>query len=134
MRGAITAVLEEMTKADCARRRVGAVIMNEDGEIVGRGHNGLLQGSCLDGQCPRGKLSYAQQPKDVGYAESGCYAIHAEMMALQDAGHLADGATMFVSETPCPSCQDALYAYQIAEVEVLNFNHPAFTGKFVPPV
>jgi dCMP deaminase len=131
MRGAITALREELALADCSRRRVGAVIMTLDGEIVGRGHNRLPEGSCLDGQCPRGKLTYDQQPKDVGYEESGCIALHAEWNALASAGSKADGAVMFVTEMPCPGCRDLIVASPLYEVKILN---PERIGKFQAPV
>lgn len=133
MRGVITALREELAKADCSRRRVAAVVFN-GGTIVGRGHNRLQSGSCLDGHCPRGLLSYDQQPKDVGYAESGCTSVHAEVAALADAGSAAVGATLIVTEEPCPDCQIELLVCGVTDVQVVNFNHPVFSQKFAPPV
>lgn len=134
MRGAITALREEVAKADCARRKVGAVIMTQEGIIVGRGHNRLTLGSCLDGHCPRGLLTYDQQPKDVDYAETGCDAVHAEVMAIGSVLEWEEGLVLFVSEVPCPGCQLAIRMFRICEVKVLNLNHPLFTQKFKPPV
>ena len=94
--------------ADCSRRRVGAVItLGRD--IVGRGSNSLPLGSCLGGDCPRGRMTYEEQPKDVGYAASGCTSIHAEVAAIREAGLLAGpGAALWVTEQPCPDCKEAI--------------------------
>lgn len=130
MTGEVVALREELAKADCSRRKVAAVIM-KDGKIVGRGHNRLPEGSCLDGQCPRGKLSYAQQPKDVGYTQSGCVSVHAEVAALHDAGLQSVDATLFVTEVPCPDCQVVIIECGISRVRLL---HPDRIGKFQAPV
>lgn len=131
MRGAVTALREELAKADCRRRRVAAIIMTREGVIIGRGHNRLPSGSCLDGHCPRGLLSYDQQPKDVGYEASGCTSDHAEVMALGDAGEASFGAIMYTTEVPCPACQVVIMTFGIAQVRLLN---PEKIGKFQAPV
>jgi dCMP deaminase len=130
MRGVVTALLEELALADCTRRKVAAVIV-KDGVIIARGHNGLQSGSCLDGHCPRGQLSYDQQPKDVGYAESGCTASHAEVMALGRAGARAEGSILFTTEVPCPGCQDVIVGFQVGLVRILRVQN---MGKFKAPV
>lgn len=92
--------------ADCRRRRVGAVLVRE-GQVLGRGYNALPGGSCLAGACPRGLLSYADQPAFSGYATTGCTAIHAEHRAILDAraaGHDVRGAVVYVTDEPCPGC------------------------------
>lgn len=131
MRGSILALREELTKADCARRKVAAVIYNQEGQLLGRGHNRLPLGSCLDGQCPRGKLSYDEQPKDVGYEESGCDAVHAEVMAISSVPAWEEGLIMYVTELPCAGCQDAIYMFRICEVRLL---HPDKIGRMIAPV
>lgn len=109
----------EVQKADCSRRKVGAVIAL-DGVIVGKGHNFLPLGSCMAGDCPRGLLSYDQQPKDVGYEASGCVSIHAEDNALAEAGYRAIGAVIYVSEDPCPQCAARILEAGIARIQVVE--------------
>lgn len=100
-------VQREARQADCSRRKVGAVLVR-DGIIVGKGHNFLPLGSCTEGDCPRGRMSYEEQPADVGYEASGCMSLHAEDNALAMAGERAVGAIAYISEWPCPRCEQRL--------------------------
>lgn len=45
------------TRADCTRRKVGAVILDTELRVVSTGYNGSYPGgpSCLAGDCPRGR-------------------------------------------------------------------------------
>ncbi len=115
--------------ADCRRRRVGAAIVL-DGQLVGRGWNGLPDGSCLLGQCPRGLLTYEQQPAFANY-ENNCRAVHAEEAALREAGDKARGATIYVTCEPCPGCAKAIEDAGVAAVIVrpLSKDYPAATGR-----
>lgn len=97
----------EVNKADCSRRKVAAVLVYK-GVVVGKGHNELPEGSCEAGACPRGRLSYEEQPKDVGYEASGCVSLHAEDNALAEAGPRAVGSVAFITEWPCPRCASRL--------------------------
>jgi deoxycytidylate deaminase len=113
-------------RADCKRRRVGALLIHrETGEIVGRGWNALAptDGSCTAGSCPRGLLSYAEQPAFTGYEASGCESVHAEIRAVHEAsehGRLYSGELVcFVTATPCEDCTATLYLVG-AEVVVVQ--------------
>lgn len=90
-------------RADCSRRKVGAVLV-KDHRIIATGYNGVRPGSmgCLDGGCPRGKLSYDEQPAFKDY--SNCIATHAEMSALLFSPFPVQGATLYVTCEPCPDC------------------------------
>lgn len=101
-------------RADCRRRRVGAIVVSPEHRIIGTGYNGVRTGSegCLQGACPRGLLSYDQiaefsdysDPKSPGY----CISTHAEENAKQQAGLGCHGATMYVTCQPCPACFKAI--------------------------
>lgn len=95
-------------RADCTRRRVGACIMAPDGSVVVTGRNGLAAGKpgCLtEGACPRGQMTYEQQPGSIAYEQSGCRAIHAEVNAIMRAGRdRCIGSTIYISEEPCFGC------------------------------
>jgi len=104
------------TRAECTRRRIGAVITDRKRRRVWVGMNGAPPGepSCLDGACPRGR-HYCLPPGRGGPAwssaawcacghqwpcpesaapdssydtnpETSCHATHAELAALLDAG------------------------------------------------
>jgi len=102
------------TRADCSRRKVGAVIMRPDHSIVATGYNGApaKQGSCLKGDCPRGRASTEEVP---GYDQPGassydigagtCIALHAEQNALLRASwdEMQD-SVLYVTCEPCGGC------------------------------
>lgn len=115
-------------RADCTRRRVGAVI-TLDNRIISCGYNGAPsgEGSCLAGDCPRGRhyLSYRGFADYEGYegvvdwcacnsrwpcpdavdpgssydtGPGGCIAIHAEFNACLYAGEgRARGGTIWIA-------------------------------------
>lgn len=112
-------------RADCTRRRVGAVVVNGEGRLVGSGYNGLAPGKpgcASSGACPRGLKSYAEVPTGIGAANySGgpgeCQALHAEMNAVVDAGRpRTKGCTLFVTCEPCPLCRTVIRAAGISRV------------------
>lgn len=93
------------TRAECTRRKVGAIVLDEGGRIVGAGYNGAPAGkpSCLDGACPRAFSDVAPGSSyDTG--PGSCIAIHAEANALLDAGRLARGGQLMVSSAICDGC------------------------------
>lgn len=93
------------TRADCTRRKVGAVIVKNN-RIISTGYNGAPAGKpgCLtDGACPRGKLTYEEQPKDIGYAN--CGSVHAESNAIIYAHQDLRDATLYCTDKPCVECE-----------------------------
>lgn len=97
-------------QADCSRRQVGAVIVDQYDRIVSTGRNGSPPGgpSCLAGECPRGQLTTEQLPPDSSY-DSGigkCIAVHAEANAIifGDPTRMR-GGTIYVNDIPCVGCQ-----------------------------
>lgn len=115
------------SRADCTRRLVGAALMRADHTIAATGYNGAPAGEpgCLTaGACPRGRASYDEVPSydqpgassyDVG--PGACIAIHAEMNAILRAlpGDM-EGATLYVTDKPCPGCARMIAATPIARV------------------
>lgn len=72
----------------CNRKKVGAIIV-KDGNILSFGYNGTPRGFC--NEC---------EENDVTKDE----VIHAEMNAILKAGKDAQGATMYVTMSPCIQC------------------------------
>jgi len=107
-------------RADCSRRQVGAVIVSEDGSVVATGYNGLAAerpGCASAGACPRGQMTYADQPADVAYEATGCRAIHAEVNAIIRAGRdRCLGATIYVTDVPCFHCSVVIEGAGIVRV------------------
>lgn len=103
-------------RAKCTRRRVGAVLVGPDHRIIATGYNGAAPGrpDCLEGACPRGRLSYDEIPGLGDYDRPGtpgfCIAIHAEMNALLFATRDTKGTTAYITDEPCPGCRKALAA------------------------
>ena len=110
------------TRADCTRRHVGAVILGPDHRVLATGYNGYPPGQpgCLtDGACPRGRLSYDDVPASSPYVgvDEPCQALHAEENAvLHLPGGSRLGATVYVTDEPCPNCQRFLAGAGIARV------------------
>lgn len=103
------------TRADCSRRKVGAVLMRPDHTIVSTGYNGAKPGggSCLKGECPRGRMSKeevppydAANPSSYDVGAGACIALHAEQNALLRATwDEMQGATLYITDEPCPGCK-----------------------------
>lgn len=103
-------------RADCTRRQVGAVILDPEHRVVSTGYNGAPSGgaSCLRGECPRGKLSYAELPADSAY--TNCVAIHAESNSLLYARRDLRGCTIYVTAEPCHECRRLIAGAGITRV------------------
>ena len=86
-------------RTDDPRKGVGAVIMNEEREIVALGWNGFPT-KALYGEFPRA----SDKDKDVQQKKYP-YIIHAEQNALLMRNtKKIKGATLFVTKTPCNDC------------------------------
>lgn len=107
-------------RADCTRRRVGAVIVDVHGRIVGTGRNGAPAGrpGCLSaGACPRGQLTYDQVAPGSTYGPGAgaCIALHAEVNAcLYSDASDRRGGVIYVSDAPCDDCSKAIAGSGIA--------------------
>lgn len=103
-------------RGECRRRRVGAIVLDRYGHIVGAGYNGAAPGaaSCLDGACPRAFRS--DVTPGTGYEATGCVVIHAEENALLDAGPRARHGTLIVNHEPCDHCRPRIVRARVARV------------------
>lgn len=102
-------------RSNCSRRHVGAVIMKRN-HILSAGYNGTPHGvkNCFDGGCPR----CAHATKSGEHLEE-CLCVHAEQNAICQAalhGVAIDGATIYVTISPCLTCAKLIINSGITEV------------------
>ena len=105
-------------RSTCSRRQVGAVLV-QDNRIVSTGYNGAPPGQahCVDGGCPRGKLSHEEVPKDADYNQFPCVAVHAEANAIIRAGYaLTKDASLYITTSPCQQCWNLIQGAGIVRV------------------
>jgi len=103
------------TRSNCSRRHVGAVIVRNR-HILSTGYNGTPYGvtNCFEGGCPR----CANATKSGTHLDE-CLCVHAEQNAICQAaqhGHAIDGATAYVTISPCLTCAKLLINAGIREV------------------
>lgn len=94
------------TRADCSRRKVGAVIFDTDWRVLAVGYNGAQPGgpSCLAGQCPRG-LSDVAPGSSYDTGSGSCIAIHGEANALLYSDPMRRrGGVIAITDKPCGGC------------------------------
>ncbi len=111
-------------RSNCVRRHVGAVIM-KDNHILSAGYNGTPRGvkNCFEGGCPR---CAGKTPSGKGLDE--CLCTHAEQNAICQAalhGVSIDGATLYVTISPCLICAKLIINAGIREV-VYDGDYTAF--------
>lgn len=109
-------------RADCSRRKVGAVIVR-DKRIISCGYNGAPSGhpGCLtDGACPRARSDVEPgAPYDTG--AGACIAVHAEQNAIIYAdGMLCRGAVLYCTDEPCEGCAKLILGAGITRVVWLD--------------
>jgi dCMP deaminase len=107
------------TRADCTRRQVGTVIVDDQHRVVSVGYNGAAPGKpgCLTaGACPRGQISKDVIPSGTGGYDE-CIAIHSEANAIMYAGfQRTQGATLYCTDEPCVGCTKLIEGSGIARV------------------
>lgn len=94
-------------RANCIKRKVGAVIVRED-RIIATGVNGTPEGqpNCLEGGCHR-----------CTSGESHCICVHAEMNAILSAARFGvplQGATLYTTTRPCFDCTKAILQLKLS--------------------
>ncbi|WP_420833997.1 deoxycytidylate deaminase [Streptomyces antarcticus] len=101
-------------RGDCCRCRVGAVVVGPDRRIRSTGYNGSYPGgpSCSRGGCPR---CLSDVPSGSSYQD--CVETHAEANALLYADWAdCQGATIYITRSPCRDCMKLIRSAGIAEV------------------
>ena len=103
------------SRSNCSRRHVAAVIV-KDRHILSTGYNGTPHGvrNCFAGGCPR----CAHTTKSGSRLEE-CLCVHAEQNAICQAalhGHAIEGATVYVTISPCLTCAKLIINSGIQEV------------------
>jgi len=134
--------------AKCTRRKVGAIIVDDEGHIVATGRNGAPPGQpeCTDGACPRGRHCKVHDKRhgdpqcacggpwpcedsvDPGSSyDTGpgmCIALHAEQNALLNRTvPSVKGMTMFVTDTPCDGCKKLILGARLARVKAPAYEY-----------
>lgn len=108
-------------RADCSRRKVGAILVNTDRRHRGSGYNGSRPGggSCLAGQCPRGLQAVTDVSPGSSYdtGPGTCIALHAEQNVIMDTTP-ADRkyGTIYITDEPCDGCLRMLQGSGISRI------------------
>ena len=86
-------------RGTCPRRRVGAVIVNSEFQIISTGYNGSPKGlpHCTDVGC---RIEH-----ETGRCKR---TVHAEQNALLQAGPRAVGGILYVTDFPCLECANQI--------------------------
>lgn len=92
------------TRSTCIRRQVGAVIV-KDRNILSTGYNGSPKNTnhCEDVGCIRQQMNIPS-----GQRHELCRAVHAEQNAIIQARESLEGATIYVTASPCSLCAKML--------------------------
>lgn len=118
------------TRHTCLKRSVGAVLVKNK-RIIGGGYNGAAAGitSCRElGYCYYDQVAWDEARGDTErfkvireeYKLLYCLAVHAEMNAFAQCSiDQARGATLYITNYPCPHCaQDGIITHGIEAVVV----------------
>lgn len=97
--------LDEAAKSTAKKRKVGAVIVDNTGEVIGLGHNYNASGACEDSK-----------------GNTLIDTVHAEVAAIESIRevHIYYPLTMFVTHQPCENCQSAILKANIDNIIVVN--------------
>ena len=106
-------------RADCVRRKVGALLVTRQNWSAFTGYNGSPPGQpgCLsDGACPR---AFSDVPMGSSYdtGPGRCVALHAEQnIIIRAAGQDLLGGALYVTEAPCDGCRRMIEGSGIVRV------------------
>lgn len=88
-------------RGTCARRKVGAVLVNSDGHVLSTGYNGVARGFT---HCSEGESNCTGAAFKSGEGLDKCGAIHAEQNALLQCRDIQEIHTLYVTASPCIHC------------------------------
>jgi dCMP deaminase len=108
------------SRSVCLRHQIGAVIVNEDRQILSTGYNGPPRGMrhCAD----RGGCLRAQEGITSGTRQEYCFGLHAEQNAIVQAareGIRLVGSTLYCTYKPCSLCARMIVNAGITEVHFM---------------
>jgi dCMP deaminase len=105
-------------RSTCLRRNVGAVIV-QDRHIIATGYNGAPRG--IDHCAQRGGCLREEMGIPSGERHELCRALHAEQNAIIQAasfGHSVEGATIYITHSPCIICSKMIINVGIQKIFV----------------
>lgn len=111
--------LEESKLANCAKGKVGAIIVLSE-KILGKGNNSVPINCkpCTIDSCLRKKYNLKS-----GERQEICRVVHAEQNAILNSlkdGHDLNGATIYVTKSPCMICAKLIINVGIKKVVYAN--------------
>lgn len=114
--------LDEAAKSLAKKRKVGAVIVDAKGEVIGLGHNYNPLGACEDNK-----------------GSTLIDTVHAEVAAIESIReiHICYPLTIYVTHQPCENCQSAILKANIDKVVIvpafMKFDTSKLRYDLVPP-
>lgn len=113
-------VLEEAEKSEYNKRKVGAIIVNEDKtKVLAKGHN------------------YVKASAHTSLARGCCdEVVHAEIMAINKLSLFDTAKYIYVTHKPCPACQKAIDKVGLEVILVeqfMKFDGGKLRYNLVPP-
>lgn len=109
------------TRATCARRSVGCVLVNARGHVLSTGYNGPAAGQphCIDVPC-KGACAAP------GTMLEACEALHAEQNGLLQCKDVYSIDTAYVTASPCVTCTKLLMNTSCNRIVYIDeYPHPA---------
>ena len=111
--------LEESKNANCAKGKVGAVIVLNE-EVLGKGNNSVPKGCipCTTDKCLRKKYNLKS-----GEKQELCRVVHAEQNAILNAlenGYDLNNSTIYITKSPCMICAKLIINVGIKKVIYAN--------------
>ena len=111
-------------RSTCARRAVGAVIVDSENRILSTGYNGVPSGvkHCTDSPC-----SGAHAKSGSGL--DACQALHAEQNAIARLTDVRHAHTLYCTTSPCMMCTKLIAATPVQRIVALE-SYPVSGEEF----